>query len=322
MDHVSPPLSSNMTITESIKNYLLITKPGIIAGNLISVTGGFLFASKGQVDSALLLTTLLGVALVIAAGCVFNNSLERDVDQLMSRTRNRALASGLISPHFAELYASVLGIIGLSLLWVATNLLTVAIVLAGFIIYVGVYTMYLKRSSSHAALIGSIAGATPPLAGYCAVTGQFDIGALILLAIFSLWQMPHFYAIAIYRLEDYRNAAIPVLPVSRGVAVTKRHIISYILAFIVASLALTFLGYTGYWYLTAALITGAGWLYFAFSGYRKSAERIWARKLFAYSIVIVLVTNIMISIDFVTPGASPNDIYASQTLAESVIQAQ
>jgi protoheme IX farnesyltransferase len=321
MDHVSPPLSSNLTIAESIKNYLLITKPGIIAGNLVSVTGGFLLASQGHVDIVLLLATLLGIALVIASGCVFNNSLDRDIDQVMSRTRNRALASGLISNHSAEFYAAILGIIGISLLWAATNLLTVAIVFAGFVVYVGVYTMYLKRSSSHAALIGSIAGATPPLAGYCAVTGQFDIGALILLAIFSLWQMPHFYAIAIYRLEDYRNAAIPVLPVKRGIAVTKRHIISYIFAFIIASLALTFLGYTGYWYLTAALITGAGWLYFAFSGYRKSTERKWARKLFAYSIVIVIVTNIMISVDFVTPEVSQNDVYASQTLAESAIVA-
>lgn len=318
MDHVSPSLSSNLTIVETIKKYLLITKPGIIAGNLISVTGSFLLASKGNVDSALLFVTLTGIALVIAAGCVFNNALDKDIDRLMSRTRNRALASGAVSPHSAEFYAAILGFAGIGLLWMTTNLLTVAIVLAGFMIYVGVYTMYMKRSSSHAPLIGSLAGATPPLAGYCAVTGQFDVGALILLVIFSLWQMPHFYAIAVYRLEDYRSAAIPVLPVKRGIAVTKRHIVSYILAFIIASLALTFVGYTGYWYLAAALITGAIWLFLALSDYHRLTERVWARKLFAYSIVIILVTNVMISIDFVTPGAMSNN-HASQALADSVI---
>jgi len=307
-------------MSDTFKHYLSITKPGIIIGNLISVTGGFLLASQGSVDGMLLLSTLLGIALVIASGCVFNNAYDSDIDQRMHRTRKRALAAGLVSHRSAEVFAGVLGMTGIGLLWYATNVLTAAIALAGFVIYVLVYTMYLKRRSLHAPLIGSIAGATPPLAGYCAVSGQFDIGALILFAIFSIWQMPHFYAIAIYRLEDYSAAAIPVLPVKRGIATTKQHIIGYIVAFLVASLALTFVGYTGYWYFAAALIAGLTWLFFAFAGYKTSAERVWARKLFACSIVIVIVMNIMISVDFVAPGSLPSTInFAAQTIAESTI---
>ena len=307
-------------MTDTFKNYLSITKPGIITGNLISLTGAFLLASKGNVDAVLLLSTLVGVALVIASGCVFNNAYDSDVDQRMSRTRTRALAAGLLSHRSAEIYGAILGIGGIALLWVATNLLTVTIAVTGFVVYVAVYTMYLKRRSLHAPLIGSLAGATPPLAGYCAVSGQFDIGAIILLAIFTIWQMPHFYAIAIYRLDDYNAAAIPVLPAKRGITITKQHIIGYIVAFLVASMALTFQGYTGYRYMVVALVAGLIWLWFAFAGYNKPDERHWARKLFACSIVVIVVMNIMMSVDFVIPTAVPDNInFVSQTVAETVI---
>src|SRR4030042_6177828 len=118
----------------------------------------------------------------------------------MIRTRNRALAKGLISLEISVSYATILGIAGMALLWAATNLLAVLIVLAGLVIYVGVYSLYMKRNSVYSTLIGSLAGDTPPLAGYCAVTGRFDMGALILLLIFSLWQMPHCYAIGVFRV--------------------------------------------------------------------------------------------------------------------------
>ena len=134
----------------------------------------------------------------------------------MLRTRHRVLAQGRIKLPIAISYATILAMAGLALLWAAANLLAVSIVLAGLVIYVGVYSLYLKGNSVYSPLIGSLAGAAPPLAGYCAVTGRFDLGAVILLSIFSLWQMPHCYAIAIFRLDDYTAAAIPVLPVSRA----------------------------------------------------------------------------------------------------------
>ena len=194
---------------EVIKNYILVTKPGIIFGNLITAAGGFFLASKGRIDIAVLLSTLIGISLVVASGCVFNNCIDRNMDRKMIRTRNRVLAQGLMSPKVAVFYASLLGIAGTALLWAATNMLCVAIVLTGFAIYVGVYSLYLKRNSVYGTLIGSLAGAAPPLAGYCAVSNRFDMGAVILLSIFSLWQMPHCYAIAIFRFKDYSRRGNP-----------------------------------------------------------------------------------------------------------------
>jgi protoheme IX farnesyltransferase len=180
----------------------------------------------------------------------------------------------------------------------------VVIVLAGLTIYVGVYSLYLKRHSVYSALIGSLAGATPPLAGYCAVTGRFDLGAVTLLSIFSLWQMPHCYAIAVFRFDDYTAAAIPVLPVKRGTAAAKKHMVGYILAFMAATLMLTVGGYTGYSTLAVATGLGLSWLYMAWSGYQASDERLWAKKLFIFSILTIFILSFMMSIDFTAPVPS------------------
>jgi heme o synthase len=284
-----------------IKNYVLVAKPGIIFGNLISAAAGFFLASKGRVDGVVLAATLIGISLVVASGCVFNNCVDRTIDRRMIRTRSRALASGRIKLPGALAYATILGLAGLALLWAAANQLSVVIVLAGLVIYVGVYSLYLKRNSVYAALIGSLAGAAPPLAGYGAVTGRFDLGAVILLLIFSLWQMPHWYAIAIFRFDDYTAAALPVLPVKQGTATAKNHMVGFILAFTAATLMLTIGGYTGY--ATFAVATGLGlsWLYMAWSGYKAPDERLWAKKLFIFSILTIFILSLMISIDYITP---------------------
>lgn len=315
MDYVAPCLPAHVERTSTFRNYFQVIKPGIIFANVISIAGGFLLASKGRADIALLLETIIGISLVMASGCVLNNCVDRDVDRMMMRTCNRALARGLMSPGAASCYASVLGVGGMALLASTTNLLCVAIVFIGFLVYAGVYSLYLKRYSIYAPLIGSLAGATPPLAGYCAVTGQFDMGALILLSIFSLWQMPHFYAIAIYRLDDYAAAAIPVLPLQRGVTAAKRHIIAYIFAFIVASLMLTFTGYTGYGFLEVAVSLGLVWLCGAFVAYRTSNDRLWARRLFVCSIVVIVALSVMMSIDF-AGSATSNGVPAHSVLSD------
>ena len=288
-----------------LKHYVLVTKPGIIGGNLISAAAGFFLASKGQLDGVSLPGTLGGISLVVACGCVFNNCIDRNIDRKMLRTRDRALARGLISLKGALAYAALLGLIGLALLWQAANPLTVAIVLAGLVIYVGVYSLYLKRHSIYSVLIGSLAGAAPPLAGYCAVTGRFDLGALILLALFSLWQMPHCYAIAVLRVEDYRAAAIPLLPVTQGTAAAKKHMVGYILAFMAAALMLTVGGYTGYRTLAVATALGLAWLYLAWWGYQAAQERLWAKKLFIFSIMTIFILSVMMSVDFTAPVPAP-----------------
>jgi protoheme IX farnesyltransferase len=287
---------------DRIKDFVLVAKPGIIAGNLISAAAGFFLASKGRVDGALLPATLIGISLVVASGCIFNNFVDREIDRKMLRTRRRALATGLIGLPVAITCATILGLAGLVLLGAMTNWLTVGIVAAGLVIYVGVYSLYLKRHSVYSALIGSLAGATPPLAGYCAVTGRLDLGAALVLAIFSLWQMPHCYAIAIFRLDDYAAAGLPVLPVKKGLVAAKNHIVGYILAFTAATLMLTFGGYTGYLTLLVASLLGLAWLYMAWSGYTAADERRWARKLYVFSIVTICILSVMMATDFTAPG--------------------
>ncbi|GKX53858.1 heme o synthase [Budvicia aquatica] len=291
-----------------IKKYLLVTKPGIIFGNMVSVIGGFLLASQGRVDFVLLFATIIGVSLVVASGCVFNNYIDRDIDCMMERTKNRVLVKGLISPVNTILYACLLGVAGFGLLYFYTNMLAVLFAVLGFVIYVGLYSLYLKRKSVYGTLIGSLSGAAPPVIGYCAVSNQFDAGALILLVIFSLWQMPHSYAIAIFRYKDYLAASIPVLPVKRGIPVTKHHITLYIIAFIVATLMLTISGYAGYSYLVVAAVVGIGWLVMALSGYTTTDNRIWARKLFIFSIIAITTLSIMMSVD-----------YSQATISESLM---
>lgn len=281
-----------------LKQYWLVTKPGIIAGNLISVAGGFFLASRGAFDAPLFLLTLLGVSLVIASGCVFNNLIDRDIDALMERTRNRGLVQGLISPRSTLLYGVVLGGLGLMLLWFTTPL-AMWLGLAGFVIYVGLYTLWLKRRSVYGTLVGSLSGAMPPVIGYCAVSHQFDIAAALLLLIFSLWQMPHSYAIAIFRLQDYQRAGIPVLPVRSGIEVTRLHMVRYIAAFAVAALMLTPSGYAGNGYLAVATLVGVSWLWLAIRGYRLEDCRLWARQLFLFSIIAITVLSVMMSVDFV-----------------------
>jgi heme o synthase len=287
-----------------IKNYLLVAKPGIVLGNSISVAGAFLMASRGCVDIGLLFTTLLGVCLAVASGCVFNNCIDMDVDRKMSRTRNRVLASGVMSPGAAVRYAILLGMAGMALLHTATNGLCVAIVLIGLAIYVGVYSLGLKRRSSYAVLIGSLAGAAPPLAGYCAVTARFDTGALILLAVFVIWQIPHAYAVAVYRREDFASAGIPALTVKRDVTTAKRHILIATIAFALAATMPSIGGFTGSRFLIVAATLGLVWLGMAWQGFGVSDDKRWARHLFLFSIVSITVLSVMMAVDFI-PVATP-----------------
>jgi protoheme IX farnesyltransferase len=138
----------------------------------------------------------------------------------------------------------------------------------------------------------------PPVIGYVAVSNTFDLAALTLLVMFSLWQMPHSYAIAIFRFNDYLAASIPVLPVKRGIRVAKLHILIYILAFLVATLMLTFCGAAGLNYLAVAAAMGMYWLYMAWSGYKAKDDTVWARKLFVFSIFTITALSVAMSLDF------------------------
>jgi protoheme IX farnesyltransferase len=289
---------------DRIKHYLLVTKPGILLGNAVSAAGGFFLAAKGRVDGTLLAATLLGLSLIIASACVLNNCVDKNVDRKMSRTRHRALAQELISTRAAVSYAVLLGLLGAGLLAAAAGLLCVVIAMSGFAIYVGVYSLLLKRRSAYAALVGSLAGAAPPLVGYCAAGSRFDTGALALLLIYSLWQMPHCYAIAIYRYDDYAAAGIPTIPLKIGILTAKKHLIWFTLAFAASTLTLTLSGCAGYRYLATAAVLGGVGLALAWSGLRTADDRRWARRIFAFSLLNITLLSIVMSFDFTLPARS------------------
>jgi protoheme IX farnesyltransferase len=279
-----------------IKTYYLVTKPGIIMGNLVTVAAGFALASKGHINFLLFLATLVGLACVIASACVFNNYIDRHADEKMARTKNRPLVTGAISIRNAILFAISLGVLGIFVLAVYTNLLTVLIAAAGFCIYVFLYSFW-KYRTTYATEIGSFAGGVPPLVGYCAASGHLDGGALLLFLMIALWQMPHFFAISMYRSDDYAAASIPVLAVKKGMAVAKMRMLLYIAAFMMVTLLLTFCGYTGIAYLTTAAVLGIAWLWLCIKGFKSSNEKLWARQMFRFSLIVIMALSILISVD-------------------------
>lgn len=281
-----------------LKTYYLLTKPGILMGNAITTSAAFFLASKGHVNLGLFLATVAGLGLIIASACVFNNYIDRHADAKMARTKNRPLAKGLISGQHANIFAIILGIAGAVVLAIFTNLLALTVALFGFFIYVVLYSFW-KYKTYYATLVGSIAGAVPPVVGYCAVTNRLDSGALLLFTILVLWQMPHFFSIAMYRFNEYVAASIPLLPIKKGPHVTKIQMVLYIIAFTLAALMLTPLGYTGKIYLVVAPLLGISWLILCLKGFKVDNDKRWARKMFVLSLVIITVFSITISLDVV-----------------------
>jgi len=282
-----------------MKTYYMLTKPGIIMGNVVTTAGGFALASKGHINYWLFLATMVGLSFIIASAGVFNNYIDRAMDAKMSRTKNRAIVTGVISGINAILFGIVLGMVGVVVLAVYTNLLTVFVALAGFFVYLVLYAFF-KYRSFYGTIVGSLAGAVPPVVGYCAVSNSLDAGALIIFMILVLWQMPHFFSIAIYRYDDYAAASIPVLPVAKGMYITKIHMVLYIIAFILTALLLTVTGYTGYAFSAVAILLGIAWLGLCLKGFSVDNDARWARKMFALSLVVIMGLCIAIPFDVIS----------------------
>lgn len=279
-----------------LKKYYWLTKPGIIYGNLLTAIGGFLFGFSGSLAILSLLAVMAGTALVIGSACVVNNYLDRKLDAKMARTKTRALVDGTISPHSALTFAVVLGLLGFLVLIFGTNPTTVIVGAIGYIDYLVLYS-FAKRRSTFGTLVGSIAGATAVTAGYTTATGQFDGGALLLFLIMVTWQMPHFYAIAMFRRSDYAAAGLPVLPVKKSAISVKRRIITYICAYLIAVAALTVFGYAGYTYLVVMLLFGLNWLRLGAQGFKVKDDIAWARNMFKFSLIVLLGFSLLISLD-------------------------
>jgi protoheme IX farnesyltransferase len=287
-------------VTVKFKDYVSLTKPGIIRGNLLTALAGFLLASKGNVHFTLLFYTLLGVALLIACGCVFNNYIDREIDKKMARTSKRALVTGKIKTGPAIIYGSVLGITGAIILGVFVNHLTLLLGIVSIFIYVVVYGAA-KRRSVHGTVVGSIPGATSLVAGYTAVTGRLDLETLLLFLVLAVWQMPHFYAIATFRRKDYASAGIPVLSVKKGLPSTKRQIVAYIALFGFVTILLWAYGYVGITYLAVMSLASMAWLRLGLMGFKAPDDDVWGHKMFRFSLLVLLAFCLMISIDSFLP---------------------
>jgi protoheme IX farnesyltransferase len=278
-----------------IKRYYYLTKPGIIYGNLLAAIAGFFLASAWQSSVVLFIAMVVGLGLVIASGCVFNNVIDRNIDSKMDRTKKRAIVTGEVSKPVALLYGIFLGLLGVVILFLYTNLLTVMIAAIGWVFYVVVYGIA-KRGTVHSTIIGSIAGSVPPVVGYVAVTGKIDIAAILLFLILASWQMPHFYAIGIYRLKDYVSAGIPVLPASYGINRARRDMILFTFLFIIFTSLLYLLGYTGIIYLVAMTTASIIWLSMGMERFKNKNPELWAKQMFRFSLIVLLVFCITISI--------------------------
>lgn len=280
-----------------LKNhYISITKPGIIFGNIITVIGGF-YMAKSHANLFLLFFALIGISLVIAAGCVLNNYIDKDIDRLMERTKNRPSALGLISNKKLISFSIILAIFGFSTLFFLVNPLTALIAFVGFIFYVIFYSLFFKRFSSMGTLVGSVSGAVPPVLGYCAASNHFDLGAIILFFILVFWQMPHSYAIAIYRLKDYVAAVIPVLPVVKGLKRTKISMIFYSILFLIASALPYFFSYTGIYYFVLVSLLNIYWIWMIIKGLNAAHSDKWAKKVFLFSILVITLLCLMMVIN-------------------------
>ena len=276
-----------------IKEYYRLAKPGIVYGNILTTVAAFCFATHGHYSVLLVvpaLGTFFGLSLVIASASVFNNYFDRDIDAKMERTQKRALVIGSISIRNALIYGVILGVIGFGLLLVLVNILSAIIALVGFISYVFIYT-FAKRKTSWGALLGTVPGAVPMVVGYTAVTNHMDLAALILFLVLIFWQMPHFYAIALRRLREYQKADIPVFPSKYGTHTTKVHILCYVIAYFIATVSLWAFGFAGYVYLISVVVFGGIWAWKAWQGFASKSEEadaVWAKKLFLFSLIVLL----------------------------------
>ena len=258
---------------------IALVKPRIMVMALLTAAGALSLApGTASVNTALWL--LAGTGLIVGAANTLNMWLERDIDCLMTRTKNRPLPQGRLEAQTALVFGAVLGIAAIPAL-AMVNLLTAALGLLALVLYVGVYTP-MKQRSHWAVWVGGVPGAMPALMGWTAATGRIDLAGLAVFGVLFFWQVPHFHAIAMYRQRDYENAGLKTLPSSRGVAAARREIAIYLVVQVAVSFAPVLLGVTGVPYLATAAVLGALVLVQGLTG---DGSTKWARNVFLASIV-------------------------------------
>ncbi|MEQ2529260.1 protoheme IX farnesyltransferase [Robertmurraya yapensis] len=282
------------------KDFLALIKIGIVNSNMITTfTGLWLaihFTNAGFLTNLdIVFYTLIGSSFIIAGSCAINNVYDRDIDPLMERTKKRPTVTGSVNSTKALIFGLGLVVIGTIFLLLTTFSATL-IGIIGIFSYVVLYTMWTKRKYVSNTLVGSISGAVPPLIGWAAIDPNLDIIAWSLFLIMFAWQPPHFYALAMRRVEEYRAAGVPMLPVVKGFDTTKKHILVWIAVLIPIPFLLLSLGIP---FLILATILNIGWLILGLYGYRKKDDIKWAKTMFVYSLqymTIMFVAMVIVTI--------------------------
>jgi len=278
--------------------YVRLTKPRIIELLLVTTVPAMVLADRGIPSLWLMLATLAGGILAAGGANAINQYLDRDIDQIMSRTRGRPLPAHAIEPRRALAFGIALGLVSFGFLTLTVNLLSAVLSLAALAFYVFVYTMWLKRRSTQNIVIGGAAGAVPALVGWAAVTGRVGWPAVVLFAIVFVWTPPHFWALALRYQGDYAAAGIPMLPVVAGREATVRQILWYSIALVATSLVLIPVGHVGWFYAVAAIGLGAEFVRRAVR-LRSNATTALAMSLFGYSIVYLAALFLAVAVDTV-----------------------
>ena len=273
----------NNTQTSLWRDYLELTKPGVQALLFVSCISGMLIGSDFSPPPLVFIFGLLGISFIAGSAAVINHIFDSEIDAKMARTATRPIVKGAISQNSAIIFATLLYLAGSAMLVVYVNTLTWILTSLTFIFYAFIYTRYLKFMTSQNIVIGGLAGAMPPLLGWTAVSNTIEPNAWLLVLIVMVWTPPHFWALAIYRVEDYAEAGVPMLPVQKGVPLTKIHIVHYTILLIIATMLPYAVGMFQELYLVVALILGLGFLYFALKLYRDETNAS-AMQTFAYSI--------------------------------------
>jgi heme o synthase len=280
----------------AILAYLRLTKPRIVGLLVVTTIPAMMLADKGMPSLWLILATVLGGSIVAGGANAMNMYFDRDIDELMLRTRDRPVPAGQVEPEKAALFGLALAAGGFLFLHWSVNLLAAGLTLSAFAFYVLVYTLLLKRTTSLNIVIGGAAGAMPPMVGWAAVTGEIAVPALIMFAIVTVWTPPHFWALSLNYSSDYQRAGVPMLPVVSGPQATKRQILLYSIGLVAVSLLLGVWGDAGLVYVTAAVPLGLGFLYFAYRLWRSASARASA-DLFRYSILYLALLFGAIALD-------------------------
>ena len=293
----------------TVRDYLTLTKPRVMSLLLVTAYGGAVLAAGAFPSAALTLWIILGSALACGGASALNMWYEAELDRSMSRTSERPVAGGRVTPRAALLYGLALNAAAFAVLTLGANLLAAGLAMVGTVLYVGLYTAILKRSTVQNIVIGGAAGAMLPLVGYAAISGTLALDAFGLFAIVFFWTPPHFWALAILIRDDYARAGIPMLPVVRGDEAARRQILGYT----VLMLALTTLFYfstnrVGALYLIGSVVLGAGFIALALAAQRNRARPATAR-LYRYSLLHLFLLFLLIMADAGTgPGAPPTPL--------------